>query len=1858
MSRSIDERVVQMQFENSQFEKGIKQSTDSLTKLDKALELKNGKNGLSDIDAKARNMNFATLVNAVKTVSDRFSTLGQVGMRVLQNITDSVMRAGSSMLKAFTLDPIMTGFQEYETQIGAIQTILSNTASKGSTLTQVNQALDELNTYADKTIYNFTEMTKNIGTFTAAGVDLQTSVDSIKGIANLAAVSGSSATQASTAMYQLSQAIAAGRVQLMDWNSVVNAGMGGELFQNALKRTAENFGTNVDAMISKYGSFRESLTQGGWLTTEVLTETLKQLSGAYTEADLLAQGYSEEQAKQIVELAETAVDAATKVKTFSQLIGTMKEAVQSGWTNTWEIIIGDFDEAQELLTKISETLGGMVQQSADARNQFLSEGLSSGWKQLLNEGVSNEDDFIDSIKNVAKEHGIAIDEMVNQQGSFTKTLDDGWVTSEILSQAITSYTDRLSSMSAEELKASGYTEDHVRQLQELKAKVDDGSISLDEFIMKMERPSGRENVIDALGKSFDYLMQIIAPIKQAFTEVFPPATGEQLYQWTVKIKEFADGLTLSSETANKLKSVFKGLFSAFDIVGQAIGSVLKGLIPMGDTMGDIGNIVLDTAASIGDYITNLDQSIKAGEGFSAVTETISDILTKVHDGFTTLISGVGNFKSVLSTVGNTVGNVFNNVLSVVKNVADWIRNNISAGDIFAGLAGGGIFVLAKKLSGLIGKISDIFDKFSGGAEKGGSAFSDLLDGIHESLESFQEGIKVTSIVAIAAAVTLLASSLEKLSALNIVQIGVGLGAIKLMIMELNSGLSGMIKSLQSFNTKGLTKASVALIALAEAVNILADAVVKLSGLNLPSLAKGLTGVGVGIAELVAGLKFLDGVKVNLTTSVALIALAEAAKMLGDAVQSFASLDLGSLAKGLTGMGVAIGELTAAISVLGKFGNIGSLLGSLGILIVVQGLDEIATGLSKIGSLSWDAIAKGLTGMGGALAELTVALGALSIVGGFGALLGGGAILIAAQALQPIADTLQQLGSMTWEEIGRGLGAMGGALAELTVALGALSIVGGFGALLGGGAILIAAQALQPIADTLQQLGSMTWEEIGRGLTAMGLALAELTVALGTLSLVGGFGAILGGGAILIAVQALQPIADALQQLGSMTWEEIGRGLTAMGLALLEIAGISGGLGALAGLAGIIGGGALLLTVQSLDEIADALQELGSMSWDEIGRGLSAMGTALAELALGGFANTFAVFGAGAIETMAGSLGTLADSVKKWTDVSVPEGLGTQLATLATGVSSFNFSGWGADAIAAVAEPLGQLATSVQKWSGVTVPSGIGDQLNSLAGGVALFWTASFGAGAINTVAEPLGQLADSVKKWSGVSVPENMQEQLTGLARGVEAFSFAFMGGFSINTIIDPLKNLPTAIEPWQNVKIPENIESDLKSLANGVNAFTLSFAAGWSVSSIIDPLTQLADVTKKWTGISFPNLGADLTSFANALSVFNQVGITEYTVNNLSNLATVLQTTFANALAVVSTSLNTLVVDLQAKSTVFMTIAQQWMTSMTQGVLTGSYNLQTTFTTAIQSILTLLQFRVANFKMISDQYMQSMITAVQAKSIMYRTLFVTLLQNIVTLLQSKVATFRSISDQYISEMISAVQAKAPSFSSSISSMLDSGLSAAQGYADRFRSIGEAIGDGMAEGVLSKAAKVAEAAAKMASDSYSAAMNAIDAHSPSRLFRKGGSYEPMGFALGIYDKMHLVEQASEDMGKASYDSMKTVLSGLSSGLDSSIKTSPVIRPVLDLGSVEKDAPKIASMLSGRTLDLSRNVSYAGVVANSIRSSYDRQNSSNRQNGSNQTVQPASFNFTQNNYSPKALSNIEIYRQTRNLVSQAKAKVSK
>jgi len=357
---SIDSRIVEMQFKNSEFERGIPSSLKSLENLKKGLKLEGATSGLDHLATSASKFNLGNIASHLQTISSRFSTLGVVGTAALASIAGKAALTGAAMLKNLTVGPLKAGLQEYETNLNSIQTILANTGLEGQKgLNQVNAALNNLNTYSDKTIYNFSQMARNIGTFTAAGVDLKTSTAAIKGIANLAAVSGSNAEQASTAMYQLSQALASGRVSLMDWNSVVNAGMGGKVFQESLKETARAHGVAVDQIIKDEGSFRDSL-QTGWLTSEVLTETLGKFTGDLNAKQLKTMGYTDQQIAGILKMGKTAQDAATKVKTVSQLIDTLQEAVGSGWSRTFQLLFGDFDEARSLFTNVSNVLGGFI----------------------------------------------------------------------------------------------------------------------------------------------------------------------------------------------------------------------------------------------------------------------------------------------------------------------------------------------------------------------------------------------------------------------------------------------------------------------------------------------------------------------------------------------------------------------------------------------------------------------------------------------------------------------------------------------------------------------------------------------------------------------------------------------------------------------------------------------------------------------------------------------------------------------------------------------------------------------------------------------------------------------------------------------------------------------------------------------------------------------------------------------------------------------------------------------------------------------------------------------------------------------------------------------------------------------------------------------------------------------------------------------------------------------------------------------------------------------------------------------------------------------------------------------------------
>ena len=1097
MSTTVDQRVVSMEFDNSRFERNVSTSMSTLEKLKQSLRLDGATDGMSGL---------GSVTDSVKA---KFSALEVMGVTALANITNSAVNAGKRMISALTIDPIKTGFQEYETQINSVQTILANTESKGTTLQQVNAALDELNKYADKTIYNFTQMTKNIGTFTAAGIDLDTSVAAIQGIANLAAVSGSTSQQASTAMYQLSQALASGTVKLMDWNSVVNAGMGGQVFQDALKQTARVHGVAIDQMIEDEGSFRNTL-QNGWLTSEILTETLNQFTMAAEEGSaeweaykksLMDTGYTEEQAESILKMANTATDAATKVKTFTQLWDTLKESAQSGWTESWEIMIGDFEEAKNFLTDISDRVGSIIGDSADSRNAMLSGGLSSGWKQLLRAGIADEEGYKDTLKSVAKEHGTSIDDMIaaekklddslTDSEAFQKALKkgfaDGSLTADMMTESVHKMADKMSKMSAEELKAAGYTQEHVTQIKELSAGLKDGSISMDDFVKKMSRSSGRENLIQALWNAFDGLMSVIKPVKEAFREIFPPVTGEQLYKLTEQIRDFTAKLKLSDEQAAKVKSVFKGLFSVIDIGLTVVKALVKGAFSLLRAFTGLTGGLLDGAASVGDFLSNLRDSVKETNFFGKAVDTVIGFLTKAINKIkefgqslkggvdTSGFSGVLGFFQGLWSFITKVGKA---VIGTLGELGGAISEALGKGDIFEVLNSGvlvGILVGVQKFTSGLGNAFKNIGFFM-------ENVTGILDEVRGCLEAYQLRLKAGALLKIAAAIGILAVSLLILSGIDSDALGSAIGAITMLFAE----LVGSMALLNKFagDSKLFGSGAVKMVALSVAILILASALKSLSGLSWEQMSVGLVAVSALLWELVAvsvvmsktGSKMVKG-------SLGLIALAAAIKILASACKDFSTMSWEQIGKGLAAVGALLLEISIFENIAGKAKHVVST--GLSLVLIAASMKIFASVLSDLATIEWTNIAKGLTAMGIALAEMTIAMKLMPK----GSVFKATGLVIAAASLKILANVMNDFAGMEWVGIAKGLVAMGGALAELAIGLNLMK-----GTLGGAAALLVAATAIAILTPVLKSFGNMSWEQIAKGLITLAGAFVIIGVA--------------------------------------------------------------------------------------------------------------------------------------------------------------------------------------------------------------------------------------------------------------------------------------------------------------------------------------------------------------------------------------------------------------------------------------------------------------------------------------------------------------------------------------------------------------------------------------------------------------------------------------------------------------------------------------------------------------------------------------------------------------------------------------------
>lgn len=1004
MSRSVDERVVEMQFDNKQFESGIKTSLKSLDNLKKGLNFDSASKSLSNIEKQLKGFSLSGIEKGVDLISSRFTNLGIVGVTALQNITNAAINAGTQMVKALTIDPVLTGFNEYETKMGAITTILTNTASKGTTLEDVNRVLNELNTYADKTIYNFAEMTRNIGTFTAAGVDLETSAKAIQGIANLAAGSGSTSAQASTAMYQLSQAIAAGRVSLQDWNSVVNAGMGGELFQNALKETAKQMGIVVDESVS----FRESISATGgkqsWLTSDVLVKTLEKFADD-----------------------ETLLKAATQVKTFTQLIDTMKESVQSGWAQSWEYIIGDSEQAAELFTSMSDGFNSIIGPSTEARNAALQFWNINGGREAVIQGITN----------------------------VLKTLGD------ILGPIGDAFQDAFPPI-------TGQT------LVDISKK----------FLGLTENFKIGEQTSKNIGKTFGALFDILSFGAKGVTTLVG-AFGKLVGA----ILPAGDGIFGITGTIGGMVSWLIDAAESMDIFGVAVDAVTTPINFLATAVGTAGKLIGDFINFLNTKI-NIPSFDSIKEAVQSITEfqdeadgALQTVKKDALGGFEPAIEMFGKFADAIGATKDKIVEFAGMVKDALAPLASQIKSafkDVSIDDMLdvGGLVG--IAVLIRKAFKRIDEAASNFDKIIDG-------IVDVLDTARKSLEVWQKSVQAGTLLKIAAAVGILAASLIALTFVDPGKLKDGLIGVTVLLAE----VVATMEILSKFKVTGITGAATSMVIMSLAISVLASALGKLKEFQSwddtwPALAA-VEALMLGLATSAKMLsKNVNGMEM-IKSSIGLVIFAEAVKKLADAMTKFSDLDAASIAKSLG----SLGAILAGITIFIRASKLDKLKGAKATIIEIASSMLIMYGAIKLFSMmDINELIQGLGAVGALIGALTIALrgiGNIKMKGVASSLISMSVslsmLLIPIKVLSGM-NTSELIQGLTGTAAALGIMSVAlGALGQVKVASGSFAGI--------GAGLAIMATALNLIIIPIKVLGSMPWKSLVLGLGSLIVVLASL-----------------------------------------------------------------------------------------------------------------------------------------------------------------------------------------------------------------------------------------------------------------------------------------------------------------------------------------------------------------------------------------------------------------------------------------------------------------------------------------------------------------------------------------------------------------------------------------------------------------------------------------------------------------------------------------------------------------------------------------------------------------------------------------------
>jgi phage-related protein len=1097
MSREVDSRVVEMRFDNENFEKNTKKTISTIDRLMEKLQFKGAEKGFEKLDAAAKDVDFATMQTSLDRLESKFSSLNIVATTALVNITNKFVDAGEKLVKSLSIDQVASGWDKYTEKTSNVQTIMNAT---GKSIDQVNGYLNKLMWYSDETSFSFNEMTSALSSMTATGGDIEKLLPMIMGIANSVADAGQSGEAFVHTIRNLTQSYSTGFLNLQDWNSLAIAKTNSKALIENLIEAGKELGT-LDAQgrtsagtLVDTGTFRNTLSEK-WATKAVMEKAFNKYAQMTLDVYDLTQEKGITASEAIDELsgaydniAERSFKAAQQAKSFNEAIDATKDAVGSSWMKVFETFFGNKEEATETWTELANRLYDIFVPSIDGLNERLKDGLNSGWNKLLENELGDQADvYAYTMEQVALASGAITEKQISDAGSFGEAIKQGGISAELLKKGLgeaQSSAEKMLTLSDAELEKRGTNREEVEKnaqaFEELNKKVQNGTLDLEAYSKQIRELSGREHLMQSLWNLMDAATAIAKPIREAFQEIFPSKTGEEIKSFAQWLDSITKKLIISDDTAKKIKTTAEGVFSALRVGKDILEGIISGMVRVLNLTKPLADILLDAASAAGEFSSEITKGLHP-------LETIGTWVTDF----------VNAAAPVLYSFGSAADKIFTQFAEGAKDAF----NEFDPEKLNQFILGGMGASMLVSIKGFLESIKSI-----------GSSAKGIVGEIKESIESLGEAVdawksakKADTLMTIAKAVALMAGSLAVLSMVKADRLGAAIGALTVTFGELLGVMAVMTQLTKNVQSLKLSVLAGGMVAVSAAVLVLSGALKVISTIDSDKLLGSVAALGGVMLELaaVAAVLSKDGGRFTKSTA-GMMAFAVSIRILASSVKALSGLNSSALTRGLVGVGALCAGLVVAAKTMNgvKFG-IGK---GTGFVLMAASMEILQDAVAKFGEMDNEAVVRGLTSIGGALVIFVAAMNLLK--GGIGSAI---SLTMMAAAVNLLVPAFQGLGNLSWEAIGKGL----------------LTIVGAF-VVLGGAAVI-----LSPVTPVI---------------VALSLSLSALALSLGALL------------ALSSAANFVQNLASSLSLLNGLNFQVFLNGIKALAWTLVEfIAGVFQGL---------------------------------------------------------------------------------------------------------------------------------------------------------------------------------------------------------------------------------------------------------------------------------------------------------------------------------------------------------------------------------------------------------------------------------------------------------------------------------------------------------------------------------------------------------------------------------------------------------------------------------------------------------------------------------------------------------------------------